>query len=301
MKNRKFYVVIFCVMVLSLSILSLSYSKESGKTQDITYNENEYENFRIVYSDTTFESGKNISFTITNNSDENRDYSLRVNLDGALGDVYYSLDGMDDQLLVDNEIFNGELNAFGDAGDLASHSIKLYSKSGVQFKYSISIDGLKINTLESNIKKSENVYLSNDIYRYYGVLVDNYIKYEGSLYRIVSSSLGDVKIVGDVSSVTSFRNENEFLSIDDYLGSFGESKKIEDVVSDSSWLNNGYSYWLNGDAVSDRYVVLNVGGLKTSDFGVNYYYRNCKIISGDLIVVNGNGSLDNPYEVTYGS
>lgn len=295
MKKKIFYFGIFCVLVMSACMLTFSYSKESGYNADII--NNEYNDLNVVYSDYEFVSDDEISFTVANNMDVLKEYSIQVLLNGALGDVYYILDNGEERALVDEVIYVGKLNAYGNNNDVASHTLKVYSKSDIDFEYSINVSESVVNSIYTNIIDDNNVYLKGDTYYFYGDNVNNYIMYEGELYRIVKMDSSNVLLINDTRNIVAFDSNAGFLNINDYLGTIKDVNYINEIGNKTSWLNNGFSYWLSGDETSDRYVVLNVGGIKTSDFGKKYFYRTTKVISKDLNVISGDGSINNPYGV----
>ena len=92
-------------------------------------------------------------------------------------------------------------------------------------------------------------------------------------HRIVKMDSSNVMIINDTRTIASFDPAASFLNIYDYLATFNDDVSTSSVGSRTNWLNNGFSYWLSGDANSDRYVVLNVGGLKVDNFGKKYFYR----------------------------
>lgn len=295
MKKKVFYFGIFMVLTLSASMLALSYSKESGYNASVP--NNAYEDLNVVFSDYEFHSDDDISFTVANNIDKEKEYSIKLELNGALGDVYYILDNGDEKALMDEIIYVGKLNAYGNNSDVASHNLKVYSKSGAKFEYNISVTESIINSLYSKIVNDSNVYLKGDTYYFYGDNVNNYIMYEGELHRIVKMDSSNVTIINDTRTIASFDPAASFLNVYDYLATFNDDVSTSSVGARTNWLNNGFSYWLSGDANSDRYVVLNVGGLKVDNFGKKYFYRTTKTISKDLNVVLGDGSINNPYGV----
>ena len=86
------------VLTLSASMLALSYSKESGYNASVP--NNAYEDLNVVFSDYEFHSDDDISFTVANNIDKEKEYSIMLELNGALGDVYYILDKGDEKALM---------------------------------------------------------------------------------------------------------------------------------------------------------------------------------------------------------
>ena len=299
--NKKFYFIMIFIFALSALLLGLSYSKDSGKDMELKIKENVDEYFRVVYSteQTLSSNNDSIDFGITNISDKNVDYVIRLHKK-TNKNVYYTLDGEEEKTLNNDKIFTSSLSKKGTDGDYEMHTISVSGDEG--FKVRVDVVLLD-NSLGTVIKDSSQVFVDDDNdYRFFGGDVLNYIKSDKDVYRIVGLIDGKIKIVSECDRSAIYDANSEFLTEEDYLLSFDDHKvDVNNLSKYKSWLNNDYRYWLESDDDDLKKVVdADVGVIK--DPGSKRHYRRyVKYIPADAVVTSGVGSLSDPYEVSYGS
>ena len=159
------------------------------------------------------------------------------------------------------------------------------------------------NSLESFFEDNDQVFKdAYGNYRFFGGEVNNYIKLNGNMYRIVGLINGKIKVVGEAGDIARYVTNNNYLTVEDYVLSFDKHDLKEDnLLGNESWLNIDYRYWLESDNE-------NVGKMVDADVGVRtdakskiHYQRIVREVDGNVTIEKGNGSISNPYEVSYGS
>ena len=298
--NKKFYFIMIFIFALSALLLGLSYSKDSGKDMEFKIKESIDENFRVVYSTEQTLSSKNdsIDFGITNITDKNVDYVIRLSKKNNKN-VYYTLDGEDEKTLNNDRIFTSSLSKKGTDGDYEMHSISVNGDEGFRVKVDIV---LLDNSLATTIKDSPQVFKADNDYRYFGENVLNYIKVDKQVYQIVGLIGGKFKLVSNFDRLAIYDSNSEYLTEEDYLLSFNEHQvDVENITKYKSWLNDDRRYWLESDNDDLKKVVdADVGVIEESGLK-RHFRRYVKYIPGDAVVTSGVGSLSDPYEVSYGS
>lgn len=140
--NKKFYVILICLLSCSVILLGLSYSEKSTDNTDIDATLVDNSNFKAVYStDEKLDTAKNneIKITLVNKKNEDTNYALYLSeIDNeVIQDVVYTIDGINYYLLSDNVIDLGILNSYGTEGDLGIYTISLSSSNNYVFNYYI--------------------------------------------------------------------------------------------------------------------------------------------------------------------
>lgn len=306
--SKKIYVVLFSVFSLSVLLLGLSYSKESGVNNEVFLADSTNDNYRIIFDEDNFiDTGSNnkVTLSIINIRDEEVNYSIKLDeLDGLkYKDVYYTINNGEETKLKDGIIELGSLNSYGTRGDQGTYEILIYSKCNALYNFEISINNKNINTLKYVIALSEQVYLDSDgDSRYYGVNPNNYIKYNGVIYRIIGVIDGKIKIISEDKGLGVYdTTKGSYLTLDDYLKSFNNVNVTKDnALEYDSWLENR-GFWLKDTLGEQAYYASLSYGVGLSNKNVDYYIRYVYEIPENSVVVVGDGSLNKPYEVTYGS
>lgn len=308
--GKRFYVVLFSALCISLLLLGFSFSKESGSNDIADMVEIKNNDYRIVYSnnhrlDTS--SNNKVDISVINKSDKKLTFYLylsEVN-EKKYTDVYYSLNENDEVLLSDGVINLGELNSFGENGDYSNYSIEIYSKSDNNLEFHLEVKGTDPNLLSNKVIASDSVYQdTNGSFRYYGEKnVNNYIKYNDDIFRIVGFVNGRIMIISEATTLSNYSpSNNDYLTLDNYIKSFSSDSGITvtDILDQKSWLINDKEYWLLDDEYDNAICTSLDMGVETVSKMSNYYVRNVYEID-DVLVNSGDGSLAHPYEVSYGS
>ena len=289
------------VFALSALLLGLSYSKGSGTDRDVKLIQNYDDYFRIVYSTNRNLSKDNnkIDFGITNITDKNQDYVIKL-VNNEDKEVYYRLDSEEEKTLGKEIIFTSSLSSKGTDGDYVMHSLEILNDNDFSVKLEINVLD---ESLETYIKESKQVFTDkNGNYRYYGDNVDNYIIVDGNTYRIVGLFDKEVKVVSEPSNLSHYLTTNLYLSEEDYILSYDKHDlKVDELLDNNSWLHDEYSYWLDSEEGNEGKIVDADVGVRTDSKNRLYYQRIVKKVGSDAKVVKGNGSMSNPYEVSYGS
>ena len=84
-------------------------------------------------------------------------------------------------------------------------------------------------------------------------------------------------------------------------GSFNNKNvTIETVLQYTSWMSDK-GYWLEDVVSNQAYYASKFYGVGLSVKNVSYYIRNVYEIDVNSIIISGDGTLNSPFEVTYGS
>ncbi len=293
---------LFFVFAISILLLGLSYSKDSGNDMELKINEMHDNYFRIVYStgDVLTKESNKVDFGITNITNKNQDYVIKL-VNSGDKKVYYSLDGENEKTLDKEVIFTSSLSKYGTDGDYAMHRLSVNGEGSFNVRLSVSrLD----RTLNTYIKDADNVFKDkNNNYRYFGGTVNNYIKYENQVYQIVGLFGDKVRLVSGFSKRPMMYNASKnFLSVEDYVLSFDKHDLTEkNTFGNKSWLDAEYRYWLESDKAGLSKMVDADVGVRDDYKGRLHYERIVITIGNNLNVVKGNGSISSPYEVSYGS
>ncbi len=293
---------LFFVFAISILLLGLSYSKDSGNDMELKINEMHDNYFRIVYStgDVLTKESNKVDFGITNITNKNQDYVIKL-VNSGDKKVYYSLDGETEKALDKEVIFTSSLSKYGTDGDYAMHRLSVNGEGSFNVRLSVSrLD----RTLNTYIKDADNVFKDkNNNYRYFGGTVNNYIKYENQVYQIIGLFGDKVRLVSGFSKRPMMYNASKnFLSVEDYVLSFDKHDLTEkNTFGNKSWLDAEYRYWLESDKAGLSKMVDADVGVRDDYKGRLHYERIVITIGNNLNVVKGNGSISSPYEVSYGS
>lgn len=291
-----------------MMLLGFSYSKESGISEDNGLLEVNNEKMKVVYSNNkrlNTTNNNSVTLSIVNKTDKLAFYSLELNeVNGTdCNDLYYVIDESEKKDFNGAMISLGELNEYGKMGDQATHTIKIGSKSNQALEFTIDVKNIQSNLLINVIRNSNDVYTSlNGNVRYYGENPNNYIKVDGEIKRIIGIVGDDIKVVGEPKGLGIYNTAlGDYVTLDDYLGSFNVSDiNINNVLNYKSWLMGEKAYWILTDSSNLVNYVSKKKGIGTSTRYVSYYLRYVDTLDNKYVVSGGNGSIDSPYEVTYG-
>ncbi|MBQ4031263.1 MAG: hypothetical protein II625_05875 [Bacilli bacterium] len=299
--NKKYYLLLIFVFALSALLLGFSYSKDSGDDVDLKLIQDYSDYFRVVYSTDRVlnKDNKKIDFGITNISDSNQDYVIKL-INNTKDNVYYLLDGESERKLEKEIIFTSSLTKNGDDGDYVMHTLEITSEN--DFNVTLEINILD-TSLKAYLEEAGDVFIDNNgNYRFFGEHVNNYINIDNEVYRMVGLINGKIRVIGEASSIARYVTNNDYLSVEDYILSYDKHDLSEDnLYGNSSWLNIDYRYWLESDDQEIAKMVDADVGVRTDSKSKLHYQRIIKEFDGDVKVVKGNGTIANPYEVSYGS
>ena len=192
----RFYLVLLIVLSLSILILSLSYSKESGNTyyENVVTNE---DGLKIVYANGKDLKGSTMalknymkvsekSFSVTNQSKEDSYYELDIICDDCYNNgFYYSIDDAEPVLLKDRVILEETLAGYGQEKDHATHSLRVFSPDKVINNISFNVRKITKGSFEYYLNKDTNVISNRSGYAYRNDAINNYVFNNGVLYRVV--------------------------------------------------------------------------------------------------------------------
>ncbi len=300
--SKRFYIVTFILLSLTIVLFSVSYSKDSGMVQY-----NDYQN-KVEGINTIYEKGNNMSvykvaklddyenletnnIRVTNTSNDEISYALQIECDDCLNKLYYSVEEGKKEIIKSYVTYLGKLNKFGEDGDSLMLKLRLFSSEDYKKEVKINIISIDVNTLSYKILNSNGTYYKNGSYYYYAN--NNYIKYNNEIYRIICSNNGTTKIVR-FGIEEKYNPDNKYISKEDIFNTFKE----EDINDDNM---NGYDSWIkeeNNFWVSDNKYYSNSSFVEGNEDTV---VRSSEVvqIKSSLLVSSGNGSMESPYEVTY--
>ncbi len=305
--EKRIYIILFCVLCISVVLLGFSFSKDSG-TKDLSFlKETDSEEFRVVYNKSNEVNTINdseIMLSIINKSESSNEFAVTlIEKDNyAYKDVFYTINDGTECKLSNGRIILGSLNKYGTDGDFGTYKINVYTKNNVEYSFKVDVNVSDVFTLSDVINISDGVYIdSDDNIRYYGGNPNNYIKYDNYVYRMIGIVDDKVLIVSEPLELSFYADDSNNLSLKDYLGAYNNSDVNKDNVIDyNSWIASD-SFWLADVEGNNAYYASNTYGIGLSSKYNSYYIRHVYTLEKDLAVNDGDGSLNNPYEVAYGS
>ena len=304
--NKRIAFVLVCVMGASVLLLGLSYSKDSSDGGEVSLIESTNNNLKVVYSDNYSDIVVNDEverdLSIVNLSDIDSNYFIYVESTNY-DDLYYVLDNGVETKLNKRLIYNGEIKKLGILNDQVSHKIKIINKGlkEVRVNFVVKEDN---KLLVDRIINDDNVYIDTENnYRYYGEKVNNYIKYNNQMYQIVGFINNKIKLISVNMERENYNANDDYLSIFDYLRSLNnKDATIENANNYKSWLSNENDLWfLDTDGEDNAYYLSDTNAILLSSKLVDRNIKKVVNLYMDVTLVTGDGSIYNPYEVSYGS
>lgn len=304
--NKRIAFVLVCVMGASVLLLGLSYSKDSSDGSEVSLIESTNNNLKVVYSDNYSDIVVNDEverdLSIVNLSDIDSNYFIYVESTNY-DDLYYVLDNGVETKLNKRLIYNGEIKKLGILNDQVSHKIKIINKGlkEVRVNFVVKEDN---KLLVDRIINDDNVYIDTENnYRYYGEKVNNYIKYNNQMYQIVGFINNKIKLISVNMERENYNANDDYLSIFDYLRSLNnKDATIENANNYKSWLSNENDLWfLDTDGEDNAYYLSDTNAILLSSKLVDRNIKKVVNLYMDVTLVTGDGSIYNPYEVSYGS
>ncbi len=305
--SKRFYIVLFCILSLSVVLLGFSFAKESGNNGLTSLESGSTDEYRVVYSNNQRldnEENDTVNISIINKMKEEAKFYLvleEIN-NNSYDNLYYTIDSGTKKEMLSNEIYLGELNSFGTNGDFTNHTIKLIDNSDKYLEFKLSIKRYDKNDFSSLLKENDNVYIDDKgNYRFFGKEVNNYIKYNDKVCRVIGLIDDKIKIICEPEALNVYDDTKLYADIDDILLSFNNSNvNINNVNNYSSWIVLDKDFWLE-ESYGITYYVSRIEGINTSRKDVSLYERYVYKLNDDMILIGGDGTKNNPYEVSYGS
>ncbi len=299
--TKRFYFILIFVFAVSALLLGLSYSKDSGTDIDLKLIQNTDDYFRVVYSKENKLNKKDnkIDFGVSNITNKDLDYVIKI-INKGKNAIYYRLDGEKEKTLGNEVVFTATIKKKGTDGDYNLHRLEITNQDDFNAVVEVA---LLDNSLKTYMLNSPDVFKdSKHNLRYFGLEVNNYIKVDNNLYRIIGLIDNKLRLVGEPTVIASYVASNTYLTVEDYVLSFDKHNLNEkNVLGNNSWLNSEYRYWLESDNdVKAKLVDADVG-VSIDPKGKVHYQRFVREINGNVKVTGGNGTSSSPYEVSYGS
>lgn len=298
---KRFYVILLCVFILSAVLLGLSYSKDAGQYGVTELGQIIDDKYRVVFStsDTLTHNNLNTDVGIVNKTDSELNYIIK--LIPELGkNIQYSINESEYQALAERNIYSGKLNAYGTDGDFVLNKINLKCEGKCEVKVEIKTNDK--DYLLDEIKKSKNIYDDNGTIRYYGNEVNNFVSFNGNIGRIIKLQDNKVYLISNPLTVGGYKVDGStYLELSDYLRSFKDGAMEENEIgTNRSWLTSEEVYWLENDG---RFITVNkeIGVQVCGELEVHHIRSVSTIDINNLVISKGDGSISNPYEVSYGS
>lgn len=139
--EKKFYIILFLISLVSIMLLGFSYSKESGISEKKFINEIETDDYRLISSNdgvirTKYDDGVHIN--LINKKDISTTYVLLFEeINGkSYNDIYYTLNN-GNAIKFDGLIVLDELNSFGIEGDQKNYYLTIDSFEEYDLKMSL--------------------------------------------------------------------------------------------------------------------------------------------------------------------
>ncbi len=311
--KKKYYVVLFGALFISVLLLGFSYAKESGTNQEPFLSQYKDEHFKVVYSKSELSTldKKGVDISVVNRSNKESIVILSLKRKETESkekkkiDVYYSINDSEIKKVTNEDIQLGVLKRYGTENDQATYNIKITSKSDEPIYYELSIKKEDRKELTSVIAASPGVYKDESgNTRYYGATANNYFRHENKIYRIVGIFGDKIKLTTGITDEGDYYTSKEkgtFLTLDDYLYSFQTGRIAESNVRNSnSWLRES-QFWLGEERDNGAYVASAKLGIYIDSYSRSHNNRYAIEIPSNGYLINGDGTENNPYEVSYGS
>ena len=197
--------------------------------------------------------------------------------------------------------------------------------------------------ISSVVSKNKTVTKEDDIYRFKGKEVNNYIEYSNLLFRIIKVNLdGSVDIVlNDSINVLGYNTSSDYLNsdINKYLNDIFLSKldkyylsktitcndKVSNIneytcknknvdnyvklldlsdyinsIKDGSYIDVSENMWLSTQKDNDYVWVISDNKIAYLDNKSNAYIRPVVTLKASTSIIDGDGTINNPYKITKG-
>ena len=131
--SKRLGIIIGAFLIVSVFLLSVSFSKESGNEGKEDLIRSGSDNLRIVYSNNVInKDDKDVDLSVINRSDVVKDYVISVDGITDYSKVLYKLDDEEVKQL-SNVIYVGTLSSYGDEGDYKGHNIEFIFEEDIEF------------------------------------------------------------------------------------------------------------------------------------------------------------------------
>ncbi len=307
MNNKKYYLVLFLVLGLTLLLFGLSYAKNTGVVNEPVLIKEDIDGISVTYSKSNYlnlQENQEIDLVLINTNSLNTSYEIVVEEENgrSYDDVYYQINDSVSTKLESKVLTTGILKKIGNKGDIEKVNIKIWSLSKINYKFKITVKMLKNSDLDYIIKNDNLVYKDGNDYRYYGLTVNNYIKYKNQLYRIIGLIDNKYKLISLNSYSGSYKESDaSYLSIEDYLKSINDvNVNLDNVFDYDSWLNDENGFWLEDIINDSNAYYLKDKSIEVRGKGDILNAKEVIWLDEKLEVLKGNGTLETPFEVSYG-
>lgn len=278
--SKKFYILTFLILSATIVILSATYSKDSGSDEFIS-NSKTMEELKITYQDSDIYKvnyikrleeankveGKIINILNTSNKEVN--YNLNIICEDCINKIYYSINNSKLELITNNIIYSNTLTSYGTKDDLDSLNIRFVSVE--DYKEEIKV---AINIVDKNIANAS---------------ISSYVNINNKTYQVLGIYEDKVKLIA-FTNEEEYLYENNYLSIEELLNTCNITNII-DIVNTDCWIKKQDNFWLkNRYTFNNNNINSNIG---------NYKGNEVIEINKDSLILNGNGTINSPYEVNY--
>ncbi len=191
--------------------------------------------------------------------------------------------------------------------------------------------------ISKEVFADDGLYKDDDVYYFKGKNVNNYLLYSGRIFRIVGiDSNGGIKLISDEVSTVIYDGSDENVDsyVDDWLNNVYLNTLNKDYLVDTlscddkidnnitcknivketisslslydymkagdvnSYLNSGNYFWLSSKKSDNTtWYISNEGASSTTSNKVSLGVRPVITLKSDLVVVSGDGSIDDPYTI----
>lgn len=190
---------------------------------------------------------------------------------------------------------NATINRIDFSPDQILINVKVFSKKDINDRVAIRVSSIQEDGLKYTMVNSNQVYKDGEgNYIYYGK-PNNYIKYNDSVYRIIGLINNKFKLVRFNESLEEYNENNNYITIRDFLRTFN-NREVDESNMDlfDTWLKEYNNYWFSdGDVFIDNTINIEKLG--------NHISNEVLELGDYVLLSNGDGTINNPYEVKYGS
>lgn len=162
-KNHAHYLILFCAIITSFSLLTVSYSSYSGSNNEPFINKERDNNFIITYkteNNINLKEETELDFAITNRDPRARSIALYLveKNEQKSTDIKYRLNNEEIKNLTDEPIAIVNFNAFGEEDDFKSFHLELISENNVDKNLNFMLKIIEIdkttNTPVSSVEET---------------------------------------------------------------------------------------------------------------------------------------------------
>ena len=125
------------------------------------------------------------SYSVTNEDKNESYYQLNIICDDCYSNgYYYSIDNAEPVELKERVLLEETLDGYGKEKDHVTHSLRIFSPDKVTSNISFNITKITKGSYEYYLNKDVNVIVNGSGYAYRNDAINNYVLYNGILYRV---------------------------------------------------------------------------------------------------------------------